>query len=431
MFPKPDYSDKFWSTVWTSPRCAAYLRRMSDAPVIRFLNRATPPHVSTLILITGLSALAMNLFLPSLPGMADHFETDYRVMQLSVALYLGANAVLQILIGPVSDRFGRRPVILWGIALFILATLGCIYAPNATVFLMFRLCQAIIATAMVLGRAAVRDMYDTDKAASMIGYVTMGMAVVPMLGPAVGGVLDAEFGWTSNFWLLILIALLILALTWFDFGETARRSGETLREQFSHYPELLSSPRFWGYSLALTFSSGAFFAYLGGAAFVGSDVYGLESAVLGVYFGAPALGYMIGNYITGRYAGQAGVNRLALSGAVTLIAGLVLCILFVAIGYDSELTFFGFMSAIGIGNGMTIPSATSGVLSVRPHLAGTAAGLNGAIMLGGGAALSALAGWMLVPGSGVMPLLWLMMATSLLGLFSILAVIRRDHRLGN
>ena len=103
---------------------------MADAPHIRFLDRTSPPHVSTLILMSGLSALAMNIFLPSPPGMTQHFQTDYRVMQLSVAVYLGVNAVLQILIGPISDKFGRRPVILWGLALFLLATVGCIFAPT-------------------------------------------------------------------------------------------------------------------------------------------------------------------------------------------------------------------------------------------------------------------------------------------------------------
>ena len=163
---------------------------MADAPVIRFLDRTTPPHVSTLILLSGLSALTFNIFRPSLPGMTAYYETDYRVMQLSVAVYLAVNAVLQILIGPISDKFGRRPVLIWGMVLFLLATVGCFLAPTAEVFLAFRMAQAVITVAMVLTRAAVRDMYSEAQAASMIGYVTMGMAVVPMIGPAIGGALE-------------------------------------------------------------------------------------------------------------------------------------------------------------------------------------------------------------------------------------------------
>ncbi|MCB1313440.1 MAG: MFS transporter, partial [Sedimentitalea sp.] len=211
---------------------------MSDPRSQALLRRQTPPHILTLILMAGMSAMAMNIFLPSLPAMADHFDTDYGVMQLSVALYLGSSAILQVFIGPVSDMFGRRPVILWGLALFVLATLGCILAPTAEIFLVFRMCQAVVAVCMVLSRAAVRDMFDEDRAASMIGYVTMGMAVVPMVGPAIGGVLGEALGWQANFWLLFGLGALTFALTWADFGETAMKSGKTLVAQFREYPEL-------------------------------------------------------------------------------------------------------------------------------------------------------------------------------------------------
>jgi len=271
---------------------------MTTAPSVRFLDRATAPHIATLILLTGISALTMNVFLPSLPNMTAYFDTEYRLMQLSVAVYLGVNAVLQILIGPISDKMGRRPVILWGMALFLLATLGCIFAPTAYIFLVFRMMQAVVVVGMVLGRAVVRDMYPQDKAASMIGYVTMGMAVVPMIGPAIGGVLDGLFGWQANFWLLFVLGLAMLWLTWTDLGETSRASGKTLVQQFREYPELLTSPRFWGYALAAAFSSGAFFTYLGGAPFVGSEVFGLTPTLLGIYFGAPAVGYFLGNFIS-------------------------------------------------------------------------------------------------------------------------------------
>ena len=151
------------------------------APVIRFLDRTTPPHVSTLILLAGLSAMAMNIFLPSLPAMAEHFGTSYAVVQLSVPVYLFCSAVLQLFIGPISDNLGRRRVMIWGLALFLLTTLGCIYAPNATFFLIMRVAQAVVAVAMVLSRAVIRDLYSQDRSASMIGYVTMGMALVPMV----------------------------------------------------------------------------------------------------------------------------------------------------------------------------------------------------------------------------------------------------------
>ncbi len=403
---------------------------MADTSLTTFMDRKTPPHVATLILLSGLGALSMNVFLPSLPNMALHFDVDYSLMQLSVALYLGVNAILQVVIGPISDNLGRRPVIIWGTVIFLLATLGCSVASNAYVFLACRMMHSAIAVAMVLTRAAVRDMYPQDKAASMIGYVTMGMAVVPMIGPAIGGVLDQVLGWQANFWLLAVLGLGILWMTWADFGETAVSRGQSLGAQFRQYPELLTSPRFWGYSMASALSSGAFFAYLGGAPFVGSEVYGLDPGELGLYFGAPALGYFLGNYITGRYAVKFGINKMVLWGCLILCFGLAASIVVMLLGFGSAETFFGFMCFVGLGNGLTIPNATAGALSVRPHLAGTASGLSGATMLGGGAALSAFAGSMLTTGSGPMPLLFIMIATSALGALFAVMVILRERQLG-
>ncbi len=372
----------------------------------------------------------MNLFLPSLPNMALHFDTDYKVMQLSIALYLLVNAILQILIGPLADKAGRRPVLLWGIGLFLLATLGCIYSPNVEIFLAFRMCQAVVVVGMVLSRAAVRDMYDQDQAASMIGYVTMGMAVVPMIGPAIGGILEESFGWKANFWLPFALGALTLALTFTDFGETSAKSGKTLVQQFKEYPELLTSPRFWGYSLACAFSSGTFFAYLGGAPFIGTELFGLSAAQVGIYFGAPAVGYFVGNFLSGRFSMQVGINRMVLWGSLLNALGVALSASLFLTDQGTALSFFSFMTFVGVGNGMAIPNATSGALSVRPHLAATASGLSGAIMLGGGAALSALAGTLLTSETGAMPLLWLMLATAIMAIVAIGSVIRRERLLG-
>ena len=402
---------------------------MSSAPQVRFLDRSTPPHILTLILLAGVSAMVMNMFLPSLPNMTAYFDTEYRLMQLSVALYLAVSAVMQTIIGPVSDKFGRRKVLLWGIALFMLATLGCLLAPTAEVFLFFRMCQAIIAVAMVLSRAIVRDLYDQDQSASMIGYVTMGMAVVPMISPGIGGLLEEAFGWKANFWLFFIIGALLYWLVWSDVGETAQPSDKTVLGQFREYPELLRSPRFWGYSAAAAFCSGSFFAYLGGAPFVGTTIFGMGEAELGFYFGAPAVGYFIGNGLSGRYATRFGVNRMVLWGSLANLFGTALSLAIFAVGAGTPISFFAMMTFVGLGNGLVIPNATAGALSVRPHLAGTASGLAGAIMIGGGAALSALAGFLLTPETGAFPLLYIMVLTGLAALVAIGAVYRRERRL--
>ena len=402
----------------------------AQAPAVRFLDHTTAPHIATLILLASISAMAMNIFLPSLPNMTDYFQTDYRLMQLSVAVYLGVNAVMQIIVGPISDKFGRRPVLLWGLGLFLLATLGCLYAPSAEVFLFFRMCQAVVAIAMVLSRAVVRDMYPQDRAASMIGYVTMGMAIVPMISPAIGGVLDEAFGWRASFWALFGMGALTLVLTYADLGETAAKSGRTLGQQYREYPELLRAPRFWGYSLSSGLSSGAFFAYLGGAPFVGSEVFGMSPSTLGIYFGAPAIGYFVGNFLTGRFATRFGINAMIQWGCGLCSFGLGLSLLIFLAGQGSALVFFGLMTFVGLGNGLCIPNATAGMLSVRPHLAGTASGLGGAIMIGGGAALSALAGALLAPETGALPLLWIMFITSALSVVCIRYVVFREKQLG-
>ncbi|WP_299656436.1 multidrug effflux MFS transporter [uncultured Tateyamaria sp.] len=402
---------------------------MQVPPKVRFLDRTTPPHIATLILLAGVSAMVMNMFLPSLPNMTAYFDTEYRLMQLSVALYLAVSAVMQTIIGPISDNIGRRDVLMWGIGLFMLATLGCIYAPTAEVFLFFRMCQAVIAVAMVLSRAIIRDLYDQDHSASMIGYVTMGMAVVPMISPGLGGLLDEALGWKSVFWFFFLTGGLLLWLVHKDVGETAQPSGKTLIAQFKEYPELLRSPRFWGYSLAAAFCSGSFFAYLGGAPFVGTEVFGMSPATLGFFFGAPAIGYFIGNGLSGRYATRFGVNRLVLCGSIANAFGTFLSLVIFMVGAGTPLSFFGMMTFVGLGNGLVIPNATAGMLSVRPHLAGTASGLGGAIMIGGGAALSALAGFLLTPETGAFPLLYIMCITGVSALLAIGAVYRRERRL--
>jgi MFS transporter, DHA1 family, multidrug resistance protein len=396
---------------------------------VRFLDRTSPPHVLTLVLISGIAALSLNIFLPSLPSMALAFGVDYALMQLSVSLYLAITAVIQIFIGPISDRFGRRPVMLATIMVFILATLGAMVAPGYEIFLACRLMQSVIATGFVLSRAVVRDMVGQDQAASMIGYVTMGMSIVPMIGPVIGGALDEMFGWQASFALLAICGAGLLALVWADMGETATHRAASFRAQAAAYPELLRSQRFWGYVGASALASGAFFAYLGGAPFVGTEVFGLDPAVLGFYFGAPAVGYLVGNYLSGRYSVRFGINRMIMAGALVTTAGLGLLAVLELLGVAGQNLFFGLVISVGLGNGVLLPSANAGMLSVRPALAGSAAGLGGAITIGGGAALSALAGVLLTKGDSPLPLVALMLLTSALSILCILWVLRRERRL--
>lgn len=395
----------------------------------RFLDRKSPPHLVTLVALAGLSTLAMNIFLPSLPGMAAWFKVDYAVMQLAVSLYLAGSAVLQILVPPLSDRFGRRPVILAALVIFVLATIAALFAPSAEWFLAARIVQAVVATGMALSRAVIRDMVPAEQAASMIGYVTMAMSVVPMIGPAVGGALDEVFGWQASFVLLIALGVLMTILIWADLGETAQPSGRSFAAQVREYPELLASPRFWGYSSAASLASGSFFAYLGGAPFVGETVFHLSPAAVGYYFAAPAIGYALGNFIAGRWSVRFGINRMVLTGTVFSTLALTVGAVIAAIAPAHPLIFFTAVGLMAVGNGITLPNANAGILSVRPHLAGSASGLGGAMMIGGGAVLAAVAGPLLSETAGHYVLLTLMAISSALSILAILLVFRREARL--
>lgn len=387
-----------------------------------FLDRTTPPHIMTLVIVSGLAALNMNMFLPSLPSIATAFSADYALVQLSVSGYLAFTGALQLVIGPLSDRYGRRPVLLGALVVFVAATAFCLFAPTIELFLVGRMFQAGVVSAFVLSRAIVRDVVDTDRAASMIGYVTMGMSVVPMIGPAFGGFLDGLFGWQASFVTVLIFGVATTILVWADLGETNVNRSSSMLKQFGAYPDLVRSRRFWGYSLTATFASGAFFSFLGGGPYVASAILGMTPTALGFYFFFIAFGYMVGNYLSGRYASRIGINRMMIHGNIIAAFGTLVILAFFLAGLQYPITFFGPIFLVGLGNGVTLPSANAGIVSVRPHLAGSASGLGGAMIIGGGAALAAAVGAMLSPETGAYPLILVMTGSSLIGILCALYV---------
>ncbi|OHV81085.1 multidrug effflux MFS transporter [Rhizobium sp. LCM 4573] len=396
----------------------------------RFLDRTTPPHIATLVLVCGLGALCMNIFLPSLHAMAEHFSTDYAVMQFAVSGYLAGTALLQLAIGPLSDLFGRRPVLIAAIAILLIGTLICAFAPNVTIFMIGRLLQTTIVAAFVLARAVVRDMVPMEEAASMIGYVTMGMSLVPMVGPTIGGVLNDLFGWQASFAALFILGLAVLTLVYADLGETNHARAASFSAQFRSWPDLFRARRFWGYVLTSTFSSGVFFAFLGGAPFVGSVVLEMTPSMLGLHFFLFAGGYMVGNFFSGRYARQVGITRMMLIGNIVSIVGIAFTLLLTLYLRQVPIAFFGPLFLAGVGNGVTLPSANAGMVSVRPHMAGAASGLGGAITVGGGALLSILAGAVVSKETGTLPLLAIMGVSALLAILATEYVRLVDRREG-
>ena len=396
-----------------------------------FLNKNTAPHIFTLIFMSSMSVLSMSVFLPSLPSMTEFFKTDYSLVQLSVSLYLACTAVVQLIAGPLSDYFGRRNIVLAALILLILATVGCYFAQTIEAFLFFRVLQASIATLMAISRAIVRDMATPEKAASMLGYVTMGMSVAPMIAPSIGGFFETYYNWQATFLFVIILSIGLFLLCWFDLGETNKVKNKSLREQIKEYPILFSSRRFWGYAFAAAFSTGTFFAFLGGAPFVGSKVFNLAPTTMGFLFGLPALGFFFGNFATARFSMRVGIDKMILLGTLFQIFGMGMSLVISLLGFGTAITFFGFCIFIGIGNGLTLANSTAGMLSIRPAVAGTASGIGGSIQIGGGAALAAIAGFLLTISESAYPLQIIMFLSAFMGFVCIVYVIRRAQIVGD
>lgn len=397
-------------------------------PAARYLDRRTPPHITTLVLTTAVGSVTLNIFLTTMPEMAIFFDRPYAVIQLSLTVFLALNGFAQLLIGVIADLYGRRPVMIWTFAIFVLASAGAALSTTFELFLFFRCLQTVVVSGFVLGRAVVRDLVAREKAASLVGYITMGQALAPMISPAAGGLLGDAFGWQSTFWALAIFGGLALVIIILDQGETHHAPGAGLRAQVRTYPELLRSRRFWGYSLASTFAAGTFFAYLGGAPFVGVTVYGLSAAEVGLYMAITPTGYVIGNFISGRFSTRIGLYRMITIGALTTLCIMSLTLLTYALGVSHPLGFFLFTFSIGLGNGMILPAAGAGLLDVRPDLAGSASGLSGAILTFGGAILSTLSGVLLTVYSGTLPLILCILGSSVLCLACALYTIRIEKR---
>ncbi|NOD91259.1 Bcr/CflA family efflux MFS transporter [Ruegeria sp. HKCCD4884] len=387
----------------------------------------TPPHLITLIFATALSVLSLNMFLPSLAHMSEDFGVDYGLMNLSVAGYLAISAMLQLIMGPLSDRFGRRPILLMCMTIFVVASIGCTLAESIWVFLGFRLLQAAVVAGSVLSSASIRDRYPPNEAASKLGYVAMAMALAPMLGPMLGGGLDMLFGWRSGFVLYTVLGAGLLVLLWFDMGETNMNRSSTFTAQLREYPDLFRARRFWGYALCASFSIGGFYSFITGAPLVAAAWFDLSPAMLGLGIGIITGGFMVGNFVTGRIAARTRLTTMILIGRIVASTGPFCGLLLFLAGLGSVWVFFGSAICVGFGNGLTNANASAGVMSVRPRLAGSAAGLSGAMVVALGAILTSMTGAFVSPENGPFLVLGMMWACSFAGLLAVLYVRRLDR----
>lgn len=386
-----------------------------------------PPKLPTLMLLTALSVLSLNMFLPSLANIAADLQADYALVNLSIAGYAASTAALQLIIGPLSDRFGRRPVLLAGLIVFILASVGCMLATEIRLFLAFRLLQGAIISGYVVSLAIIRDSVRAQEAASLMGYVSVAMAAGPMLGPMLGGMLDELFGWRASFGAFVAFGIAVLALCWVDLGETNKTPSDTIMKQFLTYPELFRSPRFWAYALCMAFSTGAFYAFLGGAPLVAKTVFEMSPATLGFYMGTMTAGFMLGSFLSGRYASRYKLTTMMIAGRIVACISLVVGLLLFLVGAVHVISLFGACVVVGLGNGLTMPSSSAGALSVRPKLAGSASGLAGSLTVAGGAVISSITGAILTEENGAYAVLGVMLFSSLTALLAALYVLWLDR----
>ena len=359
---------------------------------------ARPSFILLLVMVAAVSPLGINLYLPSMPGMARMLQVDYASIQFTLSVYIAAIALGQLIIGPISDRYGRRPVLLGGLAIFVVGSAICMLAPDIRTLIAGRIIQAVGGCAgITLSRAIVRDLYDRDRAASMIGYVTMGMAVAPMVAPTIGGVLEAAFDWRAGFAFLTLFGIGTLWATYRGLHETAPRVGEASSASAlaRDYAWLLRSRVFWGFALTAGASAAAFFAFVGGGAYVIINLMGKTPVEYGMYFALVSVGYMAGNFGSGRYAIRFGPRRMMLTGVLASMSAALLMAALHAAGVMHPLAIFLPMLVMAMGNGLTLPSCIAGAVSVRPDVAGAASGLAGSIQMGAGAVVAAVVGMQL------------------------------------
>jgi DHA1 family bicyclomycin/chloramphenicol resistance-like MFS transporter len=352
---------------------------------------AKKPSIAILIAISAIGPLALNLFVPSMPGLQAAFGVDYATAQLTLTLYLIGLATAQLVYGPISDRFGRRPTLLAGMWLFVLGSLAAALAPSIGWLIAARLAQAVGGAAgIVLARAIVRDLYGRDRAASVIGYVTMAWVLAPMIAPFIGGLLDQAFGWRAGFWLLAGLGVAVAGACHVFLHETHRErgAGTGVRGLVAGYGRLLRRPRFDAYALTTGFTSSVFFSFLAGAPYVMVEVLGRSPVEYGIWFILSSFGYMAGNGLAGRFSERIGVERMLTLGTLLALAGAAAALGLFLAGVLAPWALFGPMLVVALGNGLAIPNGLAGAVSVDPRLAGTAAGLAGFLQLGLGAATS-------------------------------------------
>jgi DHA1 family bicyclomycin/chloramphenicol resistance-like MFS transporter len=387
------------------------------------------PLIALLVAMSGIGSLSLNILVPALPDIAARLETDPSNVQLTVSLYLVGLAFSQLLLGPLSDRFGRRPVILGGLALAALASFAAIFAGTITGLILARVVHALGAsTGQVVGRAIIRDLYDRERAASVLGLVTSAMVVFPMLSPLIGGILDTLFGWESIFVFVAIVSFAVLAWAAATLSETRPGGAATSAPgQFLiDLRALTSSPRFIGYALMGALGSAPFYTFLGGGPYVVVTMMGRSSAEYGIWFAFSSIGFMAGNFTASRLTLRYGIDRMISAGILVTIAGALIPVVMCMIDPNIEpVAVFLPQTLISYGNGLLLPTALAGAVSIRPQVAGTASGITGFTQMAIGAVAVQIVSYAIAGATSPLPMLLLMLGFGVATGFGFVTLVRR------
>jgi len=337
--------------------------------------------------IVGIGALSIDTFLPSLPAIARQFRTDDATAQLTVTLFLVAFAAAQLVFGPLSDRLGRRRVLLGGLGLYVAGALVATVAPGTWVLVAARVVQGLGAgTGPVVGRAIVRDVYPREHGARVLALMATAQALTPILAPILGGWLHVAFGWRSVFAVHAVLGAVFLAGARALVAETAPRHDRAAPGLLGGARTLLGDPAFSGHVAAVALVFSGQFAFISGSSFVLIGLLGVAPDRFGYAFGVVAFGLMTGSFLAARLGRAAGTRRLVRGGSLLAAAsGVVMAALPLA-GRTSVAGIVAPMYLYAVGAGIVMPSGMAGAIGPFPRMAGLASALLGFVQMAGSAA---------------------------------------------
>lgn len=360
-------------------------------------------------LLAALSAIApltTDMYLPSLPDIARQLGASTPQVQLTISAYLIAFAVGQIFYGPVSDRHGRKPVLISALALYCAASLACALSTSIEMLIVARFFQGLGGCGgIVLARAIVRDLYAGARAGRELSLIGSVMALAPVLAPVAGGILQTGFGWRSIFVTLVIAGLIGSAIVWLLLPETLRaRAADPVSpsSMLASYRAVARNPAYLAYLGLATASYAGLFAWISGASFVLQNLYGLSPFSFGFAFAVGSFGYMTGAMIATRLVMRLGIDGMLGVGAVTLAIGGLGMVAAIALGFATAASLVLPVAVYLAGLGMVLPQAIAGAMTPFPERAGAASSLLGFVQQSVAAASGALTGWLL--GENAWPL---------------------------